>query len=75
MVGGTSLTAMERGNLVVTNEYQFNGDGARVQIVDSQGTKKPIWDFENILLETDGSNVTQCEVDPIGSAPNRVEYF
>jgi RHS repeat-associated protein len=44
---------------MTTNQYTFNGDGQRVQIIDSQGTKKPIWDFENILLETDGSNVTQ----------------
>jgi RHS repeat-associated protein len=44
---------------MTTNQYTFNGDGQRVQIVDSQGTKKPIWDFQNILLETDGSNVTQ----------------
>jgi RHS repeat-associated protein len=44
---------------MTTNQYTFNGDGQRVQIVDSQGTKKPIWDFENILLETDGSDVTQ----------------
>jgi hypothetical protein len=44
---------------MITNQYTYNGDGQRVQIVDSQGTKKPIWDFENILLETDGSNNTQ----------------
>jgi RHS repeat-associated protein len=44
---------------MTTNQYSFNGDGQRVQIVDSQGTKKPIWDFQNILLETDGSNATQ----------------
>jgi RHS repeat-associated protein len=44
---------------MTTNQYTFNGDGQRVQIVDSEGTKKPIWDFENILLETDGSNVSQ----------------
>ncbi|MEZ6099329.1 MAG: hypothetical protein R3E01_10180 [Pirellulaceae bacterium] len=30
-----------------------------MQIVDSTGTKRPIWDFENILLETNGSNTTQ----------------
>jgi RHS repeat-associated protein len=44
---------------MTTNQYTFNGDGQRVQIDDSQGTKKPIWDFQNILLETDGSNATQ----------------
>ncbi len=35
----------------------YNGDGQRVSIVDSQGTKKPIWDGENILLETDGMTI------------------
>ncbi|MFO0915192.1 MAG: RHS repeat-associated core domain-containing protein [Pirellulales bacterium] len=53
---------------MTTNVYTFNGDGQRVQIVDSQGTKKPIWDLENILLETDGSNVTQVvyTLEPAG---------
>ncbi len=46
----------------------INGDGQRVGIVDSQGTKKPIWDGENILLETDGSDVTQVvyTLEPAG---------
>ena len=44
---------------MITNQYTYNGDGQRVQIVDSQGTKKQIWDGENILLETDGANATQ----------------
>jgi RHS repeat-associated protein len=44
---------------MITNQYTYNGDGQRVQIVDSQGTKKQIWDVENILLETDGSDTTQ----------------
>src|SRR5262245_33363414 len=44
---------------MITNQYAYNGDGQRVQVIDSQGTKKQIWDQENILLETDGSNVTQ----------------
>jgi RHS repeat-associated protein len=43
---------------MITNQYTYNGDGQRVQIVDSEGTKKPIWDMEKILLETDGSNAT-----------------
>jgi RHS repeat-associated protein len=53
---------------MTTNHYTFNGDGQRVQIVDSQGTKKPIWDFENTLLETDGSNSTQViyTLEPAG---------
>jgi RHS repeat-associated protein len=52
------LTQVQKTGMT-TNQYTFNGDGQRVQIVDSQGTKKPIWDLENILLETDGSNVMQ----------------
>ncbi len=53
---------------MITNQYTFNGDGQRVGIVDSQGTKKPIWDGENILLETDGSDVTQVvyTLEPAG---------
>jgi RHS repeat-associated protein len=53
---------------MTTNQYTFNGDGQRVQVVDSQGTKKPIWDIQNILLETDGSNVTQVvyTLEPAG---------
>jgi RHS repeat-associated protein len=53
---------------MTTNAYTFNGDGQRVQVVDSQGTKKPIWDFQNVLLETDGSNVTQViyTLEPAG---------
>jgi hypothetical protein len=45
---------------MITNQYTFNGDGQRVQIVDSQGTKKPIWDGEKILLETDGAAARQA---------------
>ncbi len=53
---------------MITNQYTFNGDGQRVGIVDSQGTKKPIWDGENIVLETDGSDVTQVvyTLEPAG---------
>ena len=53
---------------MTTNQYSYNGDGQRVQIVDSQGTKKPIWDFQNILLETDGSDATQVvyTLEPAG---------
>ncbi|MEZ6099331.1 MAG: RHS repeat-associated core domain-containing protein [Pirellulaceae bacterium] len=54
------LTKVEfPGTSPVDNVYTFNGDGKRVQIVDSTGTKRPIWDFENVLLETNGSNTTQ----------------
>jgi RHS repeat-associated protein len=61
------LTQVQKTGMT-TNQYTFNGDGQRVQIVDSQGTKKPIWDLENILLETDGSNVTQVvyTLEPAG---------
>jgi RHS repeat-associated protein len=53
---------------MITNQYAYNGDGQRVQIVDSQGTKKPIWDGENILLETDGADATQVvyTLEPAG---------
>lgn len=53
---------------MITNQYAYNGDGQRVQIIDSQGTKKPLWDGENILLESDGSDVTQVvyTLEPAG---------
>ena len=41
---------------MITNQYAYNGDGKRVQVIDSQGTKKQLWDGDNVLLETDGSN-------------------
>lgn len=44
---------------MITNQYAYNGDGQRIQVIDSQGTKKAIWDNENILLETDSSDNTQ----------------
>lgn len=44
---------------MTTSQYTYNGDGQRVQVVDSQGTKKQIWDGKNILLETDGADATQ----------------
>jgi RHS repeat-associated protein len=43
----------------IVNTFTFSGDGQRVQKVDSSGTTKHVWDGENILLETDGSNVVQ----------------
>jgi RHS repeat-associated protein len=61
------LTQVQKTGMT-TNVYTFSGDGQRVQIVDSQGTKKPIWDLQNVLLETDGSNVTQVvyTLEPAG---------
>jgi RHS repeat-associated protein len=43
----------------VPNTFVYNGDGQRVQKQDSTGTTKHAWDGQNILLETDGSNVIQ----------------
>jgi RHS repeat-associated protein len=43
----------------VPNTFVYNGDGQRVQKQDSTGTTKPVWDGQNILLETDGSNIIQ----------------
>lgn len=42
------------------NTFLYDGDDKRVQAEDSSGTTKSIWDLENILQETDGSNVTQA---------------
>ncbi len=36
---------------MITNQYTFNGDGERVGIVDSQGTKKPIWEILSIVVD------------------------
>ena len=41
------------------NTFTYNGDGQRVQKIDSTGTTKHVWDGQNILLETDGSNIIQ----------------
>ena len=43
----------------VVNTFTYNADGQRVQKQDSTGTTNHIWDERNILLETNGSNVTQ----------------
>jgi RHS repeat-associated protein len=39
--------------------FSYNGDGFRVQKQDSSGTTRQVWDGQNILLETDGSNTIQ----------------
>jgi RHS repeat-associated protein len=44
----------------VVNTCTYNGDGLRVQKLDSGGTTKFVWDGSNVLEETDGSNVTQA---------------
>ena len=43
----------------VPNTFTYNGDGQRVQKQDSTGTTKHVWDNQNVLLETDGSNIIQ----------------
>ena len=42
------------------NTFTYNGDGQRVQKQDSTGTTKHVWDGQNIILETDGSNAIQA---------------
>ena len=43
----------------IVETFTYNGDGQRVQKHDSTGTTKHVWDGQNILLETDGSNIIQ----------------
>ena len=43
----------------IVDSFTYNGDGQRVQKIDSTGTTKHVWDGQNILLETDGSNIIQ----------------
>jgi RHS repeat-associated protein len=42
------------------NTFSYDADGKRVQKQDSSGTVKFLWDWENILLETDATDVTQA---------------
>jgi RHS repeat-associated protein len=42
------------------NTFLYRADGKRVEKDDSMGTTKYVWDFENVLLETDKNNVTQA---------------
>jgi RHS repeat-associated protein len=44
----------------VVNTMLYNADGQRVQKLDSSGTSNFIWDYQNILQETNASNVTQA---------------
>ena len=41
------------------DSFTYNGDGQRVQKQDSTGTTKHVWDGQNILLETNASNIIQ----------------
>ena len=41
------------------NTFQYDADGKRVGRQDSTGSVKLIWDADNLLLETDFSDVTQ----------------
>ena len=43
----------------ITDSFTYNGDGQRVQKQDSTGTTKHVWDGQNILLETNASNIIQ----------------
>jgi RHS repeat-associated protein len=40
------------------NTYTYNGDGQRVKVENSAGTSKMVWDGQQYLAETDGSDVT-----------------
>ncbi len=44
----------------VLNTMTYNGDGQRVQKQDSTGTTNHVWDGQNILLETNASNIIQA---------------
>jgi hypothetical protein len=39
--------------------FTYNGDGQRVQKQDSTGTNNHVWDGQNMLLETNASDVIQ----------------
>jgi RHS repeat-associated protein len=56
----------------VPNTFVYDADGKRVQKRDSAGTTKPIWDLDNILEETDGSNITQLVYTQSTAAYGRV---
>ncbi len=43
----------------IVDSFTYNGDGQRVQKQDSTGTTNHVWDGQNILLETNASNVIQ----------------
>jgi RHS repeat-associated protein len=41
------------------NTFQYDTEGLRIRRDDSTGTRKGVWDLQNLLLETDQSDVTQ----------------
>jgi RHS repeat-associated protein len=43
----------------IVDTFTYNGDGQRVQKIDSTGTTRHVWDGQNILLETNASNIIQ----------------
>ena len=43
----------------IRNTFSYNGDGQRVQKEGSTGTTKHVWDGQNIILETNASNIIQ----------------
>ena len=43
----------------IVDSFTYNGDGQRVQRQDSTGTTNHVWDRQNILLETNASNIIQ----------------
>jgi YD repeat-containing protein len=51
-----TLTALPSG---IVDSFTYNGDGLRVQKIDSTGTTNHVWDGQNILLETNASNIIQ----------------
>jgi RHS repeat-associated protein len=51
----------------IVDTFTYNGDGQRVQKQDSTGTTNHVWDGQNILLETNASNIIQvvCTLEPV----------
>ena len=44
----------------IVDSFVYNGDGQRVQKQDSTGTTNHVWDGQNIVLETNASNIIQA---------------
>jgi RHS repeat-associated protein len=49
-------TALPSG---IVDSFTYNGDGLRVQKQDTTGTTNHVWDGQNVLLETNASNIIQ----------------
>ena len=56
--GENRLTQVALPSAIV-DSFTYNGDGQRVQKQDSTGTTNHIWDGQNIMLETNSSNIIQ----------------